>query len=38
MTKDQAEQLLRMIEDQDKKVRERIQKLQSKSPKRVKDW
>lgn len=38
MNKEQAEQLLRMINDRDKKTRERIQKAQSKSPKREKDW
>lgn len=38
LNKEQAEQLLRMINDRDKKTRERIQKAQSKSPKRDKDW
>ena len=38
MNKDQAEQLLRMVDDRDKKIRERLQKSQSKSPKRAKDW
>ena len=38
MNKDEAEQLLRMVDDRDKKIRERLQKSQSKSPKRQKDW
>jgi Ca-activated chloride channel homolog len=38
MTREQAEQLMRMVDDRDKKIREKIQRTQSKSPKREKDW
>lgn len=38
LNKEQLEQLMRMIGDQDQKTREKMQKTQSRSPKRQKDW
>ncbi len=38
LNKEQAEQIMRMINAQDEKIRQRIQKAQSRSPKREKDW
>ncbi len=38
LNKEQAEQIMRMIHAQDEKIRQRIQKAQSRSPKREKDW
>lgn len=38
MNKEQMEQLLRMAGEQDQKTRQKLQKAQSKSPKRAKDW
>lgn len=38
LNKEQAEQLMKMVGDQDAKIRERLQKANSKSKKRTKDW